>query len=90
MQYAYNFNSKADISFFIINNLHLTEQHAKYSWLYKGLILSHKEWVRKKLYNNNNINLSKYPYYYTLMHGLWWSKAKIPIHKCISIKQKMT
>ena len=87
IQNVYRFNSKADISKFIITILDLSDQHGKYAWLYKGLILAHREWTIKKMYDNNK-HLSKYPYYYTLMYGLWWCKGKIPMRKCL-LKKKI-
>ena len=82
-QNFYSFGSKKNVVDFIKKDLNLSQEHIKYWWICKALMLAHDNWKKKQFYQQNNI--SRYPYYYSILYHCWFCKGKIDKNKCIYI-----
>lgn len=81
---SFNFRSINDIKEFISDTLKLSDNHCKWAYFLKGILLSHKEFTWDK-YVKKNRNVTMFKYFRTLLFHLWFWKGKVEPGKCVPI-----
>ena len=82
LQSVYRFRSLNDIKLFLTKTLQLSDDYEKMAWFMKGIFLAHKNFIKKKCYDQN---VKRFKYYYTLLYHCWFCKGEIPARKCVLI-----
>ena len=84
LNYEYQIKCTDDIKKFITDKLGLSDEHARIAFIFKAVILAHKQFRNEKLYSamHKNYVVNKFIYFNTILYHLYLVKGQIHPRKC--------
>ena len=81
---TFTFKCKDDIKLFIEYDLKLSQDHSKWSWFLKGILLAHKEYAWEKNVKKNK-HICMFVYFRTLIYHNYFWKGQVDVGRCLRI-----